>query len=145
MADGTFFSAGWFRTLHLNPHVQRKLGAQPLTKVGGWGRARWRVTIFLLRWKVPFDKAAKEGQLEKSSVNSADTLQGVPSIGSRRSCRCMGSWDDGVTSGLADDRADDGADLGSNDEQGSEIAEIRFSMVIGRLCSLQGKRGNGTM
>ena len=60
----------------------------------------------------------------------------------------MGSWDDGVTSGLADDRADDGADLGSNDEQGSEIAEIRLSMVIGRRCSLRGKRGdrlNGTM
>jgi len=31
----------------------------------------------------------------------------------------MGSWGDGVTSGLADDRADDGADLGSNDEQDS--------------------------
>ena len=40
------------------------------------GGARWRVTILLLRWKVPLDKAAKEGQLEKSSVNSADTLEG---------------------------------------------------------------------
>ena len=70
------FSAGWFRTPHLNLHAQLKLATQSLTKVGRWGGARWRVTILLLRWKVPLDKAAKEGQLEKSSVNSADTLEG---------------------------------------------------------------------